>query len=437
LTGLHYYTKPSEGAKADRKSKTCGEMMNLGPKRSQVMSESYHFQAVSELISIFPDSLEHAAPVVGGAQTALVNTLTDPFAPVPDMDNIFDEKETSSFSIQPRPLQEMMDSVMDFDMLKTTFGMQVLNEPLSAEVSPIITSRVLSAVFVDLEDITPGPLLCMSRPSDAQASKQSDTPSVSEVTTYDAVVGVVNSLARDHFDSSIFDTTQSSAIAPPCKGGFAVIGQNDHAIFPSPLYPQKRDLTDKDNDSTEHPSKKRKTLKHSDSEDSESSSALHDDAAGGRFRVYQAEKWMVKFEELVEYKKTHGHCQVPHSYKQSPTLARWAKRQRYQYKLFDDGKPSTMTEERVVSLEELGFVWDSHSALWEERYMELQQYCLAFGHSNVPSTFPPNPKLAIWVKCQRRQYKLLVAGEASNMTYERIERLNKLNFVWEVRKTGF
>jgi hypothetical protein len=370
-----------------------------------------------------------------GHKCSQAMTLTDPFAPVPDMDNIFDEKETSSFLIQPRPLQEMIDSVIDFDMLKTTFGMQVLDEQLSAEASPIITSRVLSAVLGDLEDITPDPLLCMSRPSDAQASKQSDTPSVSEATTHDAVMGVVSSLAREKIDSSIFDTTQSSAIAPPCEGGFAVVSQNDNAIFPSPFYPQKRDLTD--NDTTEHPSKKRKTLKHSDSEDSDSPSVLHDDAAGGRFRVYQAEKWMLKFEELVEYKKTHGHCQVPHSYKQSPTLARWTKRQRYQYKLFTDGKSSTMTEERVVSLEELGFVWDSHSALWEELYTELQQYCWALGHSNVPSTFPPNPKLAIWVKCQRRQYKLLVAGEASNMTYERTERLNKLNFVWEVRKTGF
>ena len=55
-------------------------------------------------------------------------------------------------------------------------------------------------------------------------------------------------------------------------------------------------------------------------------------------------------------------------------------------------------------------------------------------HSNVPSTFPENPQLATWVKCQRRQYKLLRDGKTSNMTMERIVQLEKIGFVWEVRK---
>ena len=95
-----------------------------------------------------------------------------------------------------------------------------------------------------------------------------------------------------------------------------------------------------------------------------------------------------------------------------------------------------MTQDRIDSLEKLGFVWDSHTALWEERYQELQDYCRDFGHANVPSTYPPNPKLAIWVKCQRRQYKLLCANKQSNMTIPRVQLLNRLKFVWEVRRTG-
>ena len=96
-----------------------------------------------------------------------------------------------------------------------------------------------------------------------------------------------------------------------------------------------------------------------------------------------------------------------------------------------------MTEERISALENLGFVWDSHTKLWDERYRELQEFVRVQGHANVPSTYPPNPKLAIWVKCQRRQYKLLVTGQASNMTYPRVDLLNKLAFVWEIRKTGY
>ena len=95
-----------------------------------------------------------------------------------------------------------------------------------------------------------------------------------------------------------------------------------------------------------------------------------------------------------------------------------------------------MTEERVKALEGLGFVWDSQFALWEERFQELIAYRNQYGHANVPTNFPPNPKLAMWVKCQRRQYKRLCAGQYSHMTTERLERLNEQNFVWEVRRTG-
>ena len=158
-----------------------------------------------------------------------------------------------------------------------------------------------------------------------------------------------------------------------------------------------------------------------------------------KFRFYQTEKWLVKFDELKAFKEVKGHCQVPHSYKENPGLGRWAKRQRYQYKLYHTaGKRSlsTMSQERIDMLEDLGFVWDSHSALWEERYKELLEFHMAFGHTNVPSNFAPNPKLAVWVKCQRRQYKLWKAGESSNMSPQRVERLNKVEFVWEVRRVG-
>ena len=42
-----------------------------------------------------------------------------------------------------------------------------------------------------------------------------------------------------------------------------------------------------------------------------------------RFRPYQAEQWTEKFDDLLEFKEIHGHCCVPHSYKENPSLARW------------------------------------------------------------------------------------------------------------------
>jgi hypothetical protein len=153
----------------------------------------------------------------------------------------------------------------------------------------------------------------------------------------------------------------------------------------------------------------------------------------GRFRPYQAGQWAEKFEELCEYRKNMGHCLVPHTFSENLPLARWVKRQRYQYKLMKEGKASTMTEERVAALETVGFVWDSQGAAWGERLGELDQFRRVYLHCNVPSNFSENPQLATWVKCQRRQYKLYMEGKQSNMTPDRIRHLEALGFEWELR----
>ena len=153
-----------------------------------------------------------------------------------------------------------------------------------------------------------------------------------------------------------------------------------------------------------------------------------------RFRSYQAEQWSDRFDELVEFRNINGHCNVPHKFPENPLLAVWAKRQRYQYTLKCRGEHSTLTNERQLELEKLGFIWDSHRAAWEERFSELLQFLAQEGHVNVPANHPTNPSLAIWVKCQRRQYKLFCQGEQSNMTQERIVKLEAIGFIWNLRK---
>jgi len=153
-----------------------------------------------------------------------------------------------------------------------------------------------------------------------------------------------------------------------------------------------------------------------------------------RFRSHQAESWMEKYEELLEFRLRNGHCLVPNQYPANPSLAEWVKRQRYQYKLKGMGKHSSMSDDRVVALENLGFVWNSHDAVWEERLKELKQYKNLFGNTNVPSKYEPNPQLAIWIKRQRRQYKFLTEGKPSTMTPYRVGKLREIHFAWSGRK---
>jgi len=172
---------------------------------------------------------------------------------------------------------------------------------------------------------------------------------------------------------------------------------------------------------------------------------------------HQAALWEKRFKELVSFHQRFSHCLVPHKWPENFALATWVKRQRYQWKLREQGKRSTLTTERRDALSDLGFVWDSHNAIWEERFNELVEFKNQYGHARVPSTYT-NHSLSVWVQCQRRQWKLMkeeetndgapaVAGSgnmsstssrsngaaSSRMKRERVERLEALGFIWEPR----
>ena len=73
----------------------------------------------------------------------------------------------------------------------------------------------------------------------------------------------------------------------------------------------------------------------------------------------RASIWSVRFQQLRKYKVKTGHCLVPYQYSANPKLGRWVSTQRCNYKLHQEGKPSSMTEERIRALEDprIGFKW--------------------------------------------------------------------------------
>ena len=151
-------------------------------------------------------------------------------------------------------------------------------------------------------------------------------------------------------------------------------------------------------------------------------------------RGYQENQWMKIFDQLIEFKEQHGHCLVPHTYPENQTLSRWVKRQRYQYKLKQAGKESTMTDARVKMLQGIDFVWDSHAIIWEKRLNELKEYRNKYSDCNVPSNYD-NQDLVVWIKCQRRQYRLFRDNnKSSSITIDRIHALNNIGFLWKVRE---
>ena len=97
---------------------------------------------------------------------------------------------------------------------------------------------------------------------------------------------------------------------------------------------------------------------------------------------------------------------------------------------------STMTQFRIGILNAEGFVWDSHEAVWRERFEELSRYKEQHGHCCVPSHYKDEPQLGTWVKCQRRHYKLFWDGKPSSITTERMQKVENIGLVWEMRSTS-
>lgn len=149
------------------------------------------------------------------------------------------------------------------------------------------------------------------------------------------------------------------------------------------------------------------------------------------FRSYQAYHWATQYEAMIRFRNENNHCFVPHNFPENPNLSSWVKRQRNQYKLMIAGRHHTLTPERLSKLEEHGFVWDSHKAIWQERYSDLCRYKERHGHVNVPNKYPADSQLGIWVKCQRRQYRLFRQGKPSSITMERIDQLDRIGFAWK------
>ena len=110
------------------------------------------------------------------------------------------------------------------------------------------------------------------------------------------------------------------------------------------------------------------------------------------------DRWMMKLGELRMYKAVHGTCNVPRNCKTCPQLGKWVNNQRFEYKKISQGKPSKMTEERILLLEAEGFSWSvSEHVPWETRYQQLVAFKEKYNHCRVPKRYPENQQLANWV----------------------------------------
>ena len=152
------------------------------------------------------------------------------------------------------------------------------------------------------------------------------------------------------------------------------------------------------------------------------------------------ELWDQRLEELKEYRKKHGNCNVPKGYSSNKQLGLWVYTQRKEYRFKQKRMKAKITDKRIKELEAIGFVWEvkkkADDELWNQRLDELKEYCKKHGNCNVPNKYQHNKQLRIWVETQRTQYRLKQEGKKSTITDERIAQLIAIGFVWKLPRGG-
>ena len=81
---------------------------------------------------------------------------------------------------------------------------------------------------------------------------------------------------------------------------------------------------------------------------------------GFEWALNNTSSWQTRYDELIAFKKQYGHCNVARSYAQKKSLNAWITTQRKCYKLLRQGKPSSMTADRIAALEKIGFEWNRY-----------------------------------------------------------------------------
>ena len=139
--------------------------------------------------------------------------------------------------------------------------------------------------------------------------------------------------------------------------------------------------------------------------------------------------WADAYRELVAYKASAGHVLVPGSHVTSTgcRLGRWTARQR-RCKI-----TRQLSDVQTRQLENLGFVWDVRSHLWELAFEQLQAYHAQHGNVVVSPQFRSNDGFGLgsWV-CRQREAK-----SKGKLSKRQIQRLDKLGFVWDTWEYAF
>jgi hypothetical protein len=138
--------------------------------------------------------------------------------------------------------------------------------------------------------------------------------------------------------------------------------------------------------------------------------------------------WESTFADCLEYyKKNKSWPSGKDSDAEVRSLGQWVFGQRVQGKRLAAGVKSMMTQERYDKLDKApGWVWDKKADVWESNFASYLEYYAKNNTWPRPTDSDAEVNyLSNWVASQRVQGSKLAAGDRSEMTQERYDKLDK------------
>ncbi|KAL7552998.1 hypothetical protein ACHAWF_016242 [Thalassiosira exigua] len=188
------------------------------------------------------------------------------------------------------------------------------------------------------------------------------------------------------------------------------------------------------------------------SESSEESEGEYHDGSRKRrrycFRKRARKKrtqWEQMIQELAQFKREHGHCNVKQRRSDNKDLAAFVKKMREYKRCIDRGESKgarILTPRRIMHLNLMGFVWnmrpDWGQKTFDGHLNDLQSFKDRHGHCDVPRVLKEDMALARWCHMIRQSYKAIGRGEnpAYKLSEEQIERLVAMGFRLKVKERG-
>ncbi len=142
----------------------------------------------------------------------------------------------------------------------------------------------------------------------------------------------------------------------------------------------------------------------------------------------QKNAWTTMYKQLMDFKNTFKHTNVPNKITKYKKLSGWTVRQRHKW------RAGNLPESQYHLLDKLGLRWNPSLELklrWENMFEELSSFKNKFNHFKVPaSTYP---SLAGWVSKQKQKYK---TGKLSKDEIKKLQGLGfDLNLRWSLKKS--